>query len=82
MAVRIGVDVGGTFTKAVACDVATLAVVARAVVPTTHDHPDGVGAGVADAVERVAGEVASLEPRPDQQRGPLDDAGGERPARG
>ena len=59
MAVRIGVDVGGTFTKAVACDVATLAVVARAVVPTTHDHPDGVGAGVADAIERVAGEVVS-----------------------
>ena len=43
MAVRVGVDVGGTFTKAVACDVGTAGVVARAVVPTTHDHPDGVG---------------------------------------
>ena len=60
MAVRIGVDVGGTFTKAVACDVATLAIVARAVVPTTHGDPDGVAAGVAAAVERVADEVAAI----------------------
>ncbi|MFN2521525.1 MAG: hypothetical protein ABR525_10850 [Candidatus Limnocylindria bacterium] len=28
---RVGVDVGGTFTKAVACDLATGAVIARAV---------------------------------------------------
>jgi N-methylhydantoinase A len=59
MTVRIGVDVGGTFTKAVACDAATLAVVARAIVPTTHDHPDGVAAGVASAIDEVAERVAA-----------------------
>ena len=57
MTVRIGVDVGGTFTKAVACDVASLAIVARASVLTTHDHPDGVAAGVASVIEQVAREV-------------------------
>ena len=36
LAVRVGVDVGGTFTKAVACDPASGEVVARAVVSTTH----------------------------------------------
>ena len=57
MAVRIGVDVGGTFTKAVACDVATLAIVARAVVPTTHDDPDRRRGRRRLALERVADEV-------------------------
>ena len=82
MAVRIGVDVGGTFTKAVACDVATLAIVARAIVPTTHDDPDGVAAGVAAALERVAGEVGGDWWRADHERGPLDDPGGQRAAGG
>ena len=38
MTVRVGVDVGGTFTKAVAFDLDAGEVVAQAVVPTTHDH--------------------------------------------
>ena len=59
MSVRIGVDVGGTFTKAVACDTTTLAVVARSIVPTSHDHPDGVADGVARALEQVAAQVAA-----------------------
>jgi N-methylhydantoinase A/oxoprolinase/acetone carboxylase beta subunit len=59
MTVRIGVDVGGTFTKAVACDAATLAVVARAIVPTTHDHREGVAGGVASAIDEVAERVAA-----------------------
>ena len=45
MGVRVGVDVGGTFTKAVACEASGL-VVARAVIPTTHQAVAGVAEGV------------------------------------
>ncbi|MFN2488778.1 MAG: hydantoinase/oxoprolinase family protein [Actinomycetota bacterium] len=54
MPVRIGVDVGGTFTKAVACDARTGRVLLRSIVPTTHASPVGVAEGVAQAVEEVA----------------------------
>jgi N-methylhydantoinase A/oxoprolinase/acetone carboxylase beta subunit len=57
MAVRVGVDVGGTFTKAVACDVASGEVVARAVVSTTHRAARGVAEGVREAIEHVAADV-------------------------
>jgi N-methylhydantoinase A/oxoprolinase/acetone carboxylase beta subunit len=53
MTVRVGVDVGGTFTKAVAFDLDTNEVVARAVVSTSHEHEQGVAAGVLDAVRGV-----------------------------
>lgn len=43
---RIGIDVGGTHTKAVAVDNATSEVVAKASVKTTHDDKAGVAAGV------------------------------------
>lgn len=59
MSVRVGVDVGGTFTKAVAVDAGTGQVVAQVVLPTTHDHHDGVAAGVVEAVARLAGEVGA-----------------------
>ena len=58
MRVRVGVDVGGTFTKAVAVDAAGAAV-ARAVRPTSHDHPDGVAAGVVAVVAEIAGHVGA-----------------------
>lgn len=60
MPVRVGVDVGGTFTKAVACDAASGRVIARAVVPTSHDAASGVAEGVVDALRRVEAEVARL----------------------
>ncbi len=44
MGVRVGVDVGGTFTKAVAVDSVTGELVARSVVPTTHTAAAGVAA--------------------------------------
>ena len=43
---RIGIDVGGTFTKAALIDNIDGSVAGRSSVHTTHDHPDGVAAGV------------------------------------
>jgi len=57
--VKIGVDVGGTFTKAVACD-ATSEVLARSVVPTTHASSEGVAQGVVEAVGAVMEETRRL----------------------
>jgi N-methylhydantoinase A/oxoprolinase/acetone carboxylase beta subunit len=50
---RVGVDVGGTFTKAVAVSTQPLALRAHAVVPTSHHAPDGVVAGVAQALREL-----------------------------
>lgn len=66
MSVRIGVDVGGTFTKAVACNCPTGEVVARAVVPTTHAGPGGVADGVVQALGEVAAEVRARDLGPIQ----------------
>ena len=57
MAIRIGVDVGGTFTKAIAFDTVVGDVVAQASVATTHDHGDGVARGVVLVVTEVADQV-------------------------
>jgi N-methylhydantoinase A/oxoprolinase/acetone carboxylase beta subunit len=56
-ALRVGVDVGGTFTKAVAVVPHPFALRARAVVPTTHHHADGVTAGVAEALAQLFAEL-------------------------
>lgn len=53
-AVRVGVDVGGTFTKAVAVLATTGEIVARSVRPTTHDSPSGVAEGVVACVADIA----------------------------
>jgi N-methylhydantoinase A len=50
MPVKIGVDVGGTFTKAVACESFSGEVVASASVPTSHAAASGVAEGVVRAV--------------------------------
>jgi len=57
MTVRVGVDVGGTFTKAVAFDLSEGKVIAQAAVATTHHEPAGVAAGVAQALRQVAEKV-------------------------
>ena len=59
MGVRVGADVGGTFTKAVAIDSVTGALAGRAVVPTTHGHRDGVSAGVVDVVAKLVADVGA-----------------------
>lgn len=46
---RVGIDVGGTFTHAVAIDNDTLQVKAHCVYPTTHTHAQGVAAGIIEA---------------------------------
>lgn len=54
VSLRVGIDVGGTFTKAVAVRAAPFALVAQAVVPTTHDAAGGVAEGVAAALRALA----------------------------
>src|SRR5256885_222424 len=50
---RIGIDVGGTFTKAVLIDNATREVVGRHSVLTTHAHASGVAQGVVEVFRKV-----------------------------
>ncbi|MHB2020314.1 MAG: hydantoinase/oxoprolinase family protein [Candidatus Xenobia bacterium] len=52
-AVRVGIDVGGTFTHAVAVDNATLQVIAHAVTPTTHAAEEGVARGIVAAFQKL-----------------------------
>ncbi|MGE0879451.1 MAG: hydantoinase/oxoprolinase family protein [Acidimicrobiia bacterium] len=59
MTIRVGVDVGGTFTKAVAFDLDRARVVAQSVLPTTHTAAEGVAAGVVAAVAEVAAQVGA-----------------------
>ena len=44
--VRIGIDVGGTFTDAVAIDDGTYEILAQEKIPTTHDAKEGVAEGI------------------------------------
>ena len=58
---RIGIDVGGTFTKAVLIDNATYEVVERYSVLTTHSDPRGVAKGVVEVFRNVL-ERSSVDP--------------------
>ncbi|MDH3582140.1 MAG: hypothetical protein OEM91_16140, partial [Hyphomicrobiales bacterium] len=59
---RIGIDVGGTFTKAVLIDNATSVIVGRYSVLTTHDDERGVAAGVVEVFQQVLGR-SSVNPK-------------------
>jgi N-methylhydantoinase A/oxoprolinase/acetone carboxylase beta subunit len=56
--IRVGIDVGGTFTDVVAVDAASRELIASIKVPTTHDHADGVAAGIANGLDRLLREHA------------------------
>ncbi|MCW2542291.1 MAG: N-methylhydantoinase A/acetone carboxylase, beta subunit [Frankiales bacterium] len=60
--IRVGIDVGGTFTDAVAIDARTMQLIGQAKVPTSHHHVDGVAHGIIEALERLLDNVGA---RPD-----------------
>jgi len=60
-AYRIGIDVGGTFTKAVLIDNASHDVVGRFSVLTTHSDPRGVAKGVVEVFRNVL-EQSGVDP--------------------
>jgi len=55
--IRVGVDVGGTFTKAVALTLQPLRTRAHAVVPTSHAAAGGVTEGVAEALRTLLDDL-------------------------
>jgi len=44
--IRLGIDVGGTFTKAIAIDIASGSFIGSTTVPTTHNSERGVAEGI------------------------------------
>ena len=55
-AVRMGIDVGGTYTKCVAMDNLTHEIICKNEVKTTHDDKDGVAAGVVQSFKNCMAE--------------------------
>jgi len=55
--VRVGIDVGGTFTDVVVIDHATQKVISQLKVPTTHDATEGVALGIINAIQRALAEL-------------------------
>ncbi|MDY3234226.1 MAG: hydantoinase/oxoprolinase family protein, partial [Erysipelotrichaceae bacterium] len=56
MKVRIGIDVGGTFTDAVAIDNDTFELIGYVKTPTTHRAKEGVAAGIIEVLHKIMEE--------------------------
>lgn len=61
MKVRIGIDVGGTFTDAVAINNETYELIGVVKTPTTHTAKEGVAAGIVDVLHKVM-EQCNIQP--------------------
>lgn len=60
--VRVGIDVGGTFTHAVVLDAETLEMIEKVKVHTTHTAKEGVAKGIIDALQLLLAK-ANIEPQ-------------------
>lgn len=58
--VRVGIDVGGTFTDVVVVDHRSREVISQLKVPTTHDSAEGVAAGIINAINRALSDLGIL----------------------
>jgi N-methylhydantoinase A len=54
--IRVGIDVGGTFTKAVAIDMVTGSILGQSTLPTTHKSDQGVSTGILQTLSNVMNE--------------------------
>ena len=55
--VRVGIDVGGTFTDIAIVDHGTREVISQLKVPTTHDAAEGVALGIINAIEKALSDL-------------------------
>jgi N-methylhydantoinase A len=58
--IRVGIDVGGTFTKAVAIEMVSGQIIGKVTVPTTHSSSNGVSAGIIEALKTLIQKYSIL----------------------